>query len=98
KTNLNDTFQKDKNLSIITVGNVTSRKGQQNVIKALPEIKKQFPDVVYHIVGLPTQKQKFSDLAKELQVENSVVFHGALSNEELHKKLSESKIFFMLSD
>lgn len=98
KANATLSASKTSGLSIITVGNVTSRKGQQNVIKALPELLKQFPDLIYHIVGLPTEKQKFFELAKQLQVEKSVIFHGALSDEELHKKLSESKVFFMLSD
>lgn len=98
KANATSSESKTSELAIITVGNVTSRKGQQNVIKALPELQKQFPDIVYHIIGLPTEKQKFSELAKQLNVEKSVIFHGALSDEALHKKLSESKIFCMLSD
>lgn len=98
KTIDSDLEQKETPLSIITVGNVTSRKGQQNVIKALPELKKQFPSLVYHIVGLPTEKQKFTELAQQLEVEESVIFHGALSDEALHKKLSESKVFCMLSN
>lgn len=98
KANTTSSESKTSELAIITVGNVTSRKGQQNVIKALPELQKQFPDIVYHIIGLPTEKQKFSELAKQLNVEKSVIFHGALSDEALHKKLSESKIFCMLSD
>lgn len=89
---------KTSGLDIITVGNVTYRKGQQNVIKALPEIQKQFPDVVYHIVGLPTEKMKFAELAKRLNVEKSVIFHGALSDAALYKTLSHSKVFCMLSD
>src|SRR5690606_25118292 len=50
------------------------------------------------IVGLPTEKNAFLRLATQLMVEDSVIFHGALSNEELHKKLTASKVFFMLSD
>jgi len=98
KTILSNSKEKNENLSIITVGNVTSRKGQQNVIKALPELKKQFPTIVYHMVGLLTEQKKLSKLAKELNVENAIIFHGVLSDEALHKKLSESKVFFMLSD
>lgn len=90
--------QKETQLSIITVGNVTSRKGQQNVIKALPLILSKYPDIRYHIVGLPTEKAAFLELAKQLKVESFVVFHGALSNEELHKKLCASNVFLMLSD
>lgn len=91
-------FKKDQNLSIITVGSVTSRKGQQNVIKALPLIKAHFPDVQYHIVGLPKETKQFLALAEQLNVSSSVVFHGALSEEELTKRLMSSKVFFMLSD
>ncbi len=87
-----------KEISIITVGNVTSRKGQQNVIKALPEIRKSFTGIHYHIVGLPTQKNEFQKLAQELNVQDAVLFHGALSDKELHQKMTESKVFFMLSD
>lgn len=85
-------------LSIITVGNVTSRKGQQNVIRALPEIKKLYPNTCYHIVGLPTQKNEFQRLAQELDVQDAVIFHGALSDSKLHQKMTQSSVFFMLSD
>lgn len=98
KANPPNTFQRDSNLNVITVGNVTSRKGQQNVIKALPLIKSKYPDVKYHIVGLPTEKEAFLELAKQLEVESAVIFHGAVSNEELQKKLASSQVFFMLSD
>ncbi|WP_432671691.1 glycosyltransferase family 4 protein [Flavobacterium sp. SM2513] len=85
-------------LSIITVGSVTSRKGQQNVIKALPLIKEYYPDVQYQIVGLPKEKKSFLALAESLNVASSVVFHGALSDEALYQQLAASKVFLMLSD
>lgn len=91
-------IEKDKTLSLITVGNLTFRKGQQNVIKALPLLQLDFPDIHYHMVGIPTKKQNFEELAKELGVSERVTFHGALSNEQLSIKLSESKVFMMLSD
>ncbi len=98
KTLSPNNIKKEANLSIITVGNVTSRKGQQNVIKALPIIKSKYPEVVYNIVGLPTEKKAFLELAKHLEIQDAVIFHGALSDEELLQKLSTAKVFFMLSD
>lgn len=95
-TSENSSYKKE--LSIITVGNVTSRKGQQNVIKALPEIIKLYPNICYHIVGLPTQKNEFQRLAQELHVQDAVIFHGALSDSELHQKMTQARVFFMLSD
>lgn len=98
KANTPITFPRDSNLNVITVGNVTLRKGQQNVIKALPLIKSKYPDIKYHVVGLPTEKKIFSDLAKKLDVEDAVIFHGAVSNEKLQKQLASANVFFMLSD
>ncbi len=84
--------------ALITVGNVTFRKGQQNVIKALPETLEANPNTLYHVVGLPTQKGEMEALAKELGVEKKVVFHGAVSDFEMVEKLKGSSIFCMLSD
>ena len=86
------------NLSLVTVGNVTFRKGQQNIIRALPLIQQYYPEVNYHIIGLPTEKESFLALAKSVKVEQAVVFHGALSDEALQQTVSASHVFLMLSD
>lgn len=83
---------------IVTVGNVTQRKGQQNVIKALPLLKETFLEIQYHIVGIPTEKATFEKLAQSLGVAENITFHNALSNEDLKKVLLQSKVFVMLSD
>lgn len=98
KTTQTTPTDKNVHLSLVTVGNVTYRKGQHNVIKALPLIQKLYPNVQYHIIGLPTEKKAFMALAQELQVEHAVVFHGALSDAALHQTLSASHVFLMLSD
>jgi glycosyltransferase involved in cell wall biosynthesis len=85
------------NPSLITIGSVTERKGQQNAIKALPEIIKQFPDVHYHIVGKPVDQQKLLMLAKDLEVENYITFYGALPRIQLTQKLASAEIKLMLS-
>lgn len=83
---------------IITVGNVSDRKGQANVIKALPLVLQKFPDLHYHMVGIPSQKDKFLQLAKELNIEKSITFHGKVSDSFLTKALQEADIFAMLSE
>ncbi|MAZ72112.1 MAG: glycosyltransferase [Flavobacteriaceae bacterium] len=86
-----------KPIRLITVGNVTERKGQQNVIKALPEILQKFPDAIYNIVGIPTEIENLLHLTKKLNVEHAVIFHGKVSEEEKIKLLQESTVFIMLS-
>ncbi|WP_435139253.1 glycosyltransferase family 4 protein [Formosa sp. A9] len=82
---------------LITVGHVSPRKGQQEVIKLLPALQEQFPDISYHCVGLPTGQQACETLAKELDVFERVFFHGRVSNDTLYALLQDSDVFVMLS-
>ena len=86
------------NPAVVTVGNVTYRKGQQNVIKALPLLKEKFPEIHYHLIGIPTEKHKFEMLSKSIGVNENCSFHGALTDAEMQQIVSQSKVFFMLSD
>ena len=88
----------DFTLNLVTVGNVTPRKGQHNVIKALPEIKKKYPRLKYHIVGIPSTKDNLVRLAKNLNIAEHVVFHGRVSEEEKLTLLKQATIFMMLSE
>ena len=83
---------------LITVGNVMKRKGQHNVINALPLLLKRFPDLKYHIVGIPTRQERLEKLALDLGVEKAVVFYGKVSEEEKLRLLEQADIFVMLSE
>lgn len=82
---------------LITVGNVTKRKGQENVIKAIPRLLKKYPDLKYHIVGIPTEKKKLKKLVLELGVEKSVIFDGEVSESTKIDLLQNADVFIMLS-
>ena len=69
---------------MLTVGNVTERKGQANVIKHLPTLKKKYPDIQYHCVGFKTQVDACIDLAKSLNVLEHVTFHGHVTHQQLN--------------
>ncbi len=87
-----------KELSIITIGSVSERKGQQNVIRALPEMLKIFPNIIYHIIGKPVIQKQLTVLATSLNVEDKIIFHGMIAREELLQLLYHSKIKIMLSN
>ena len=84
-------------LRLITVGTITTRKGQKNVIKILPKIQKEIPNTTYHIVGMPKEGGEILKLAKNLGVEKNIDIHGMLNDEEMIKLLKECDIFMMLS-
>lgn len=82
---------------ILTVGNVSDRKGQEVVVRALPEIVKERPEVEYWIVGLPQKKAELLALAKELGVEDSLRFWGRVETEQLVSLYNACDLFVMTS-
>ncbi|XLS28472.1 glycosyltransferase family 4 protein [Flavobacteriaceae bacterium M23B6Z8] len=85
------------NPTLITVGNVTHRKGQLNVIRHLPGLIATYPKIHYHMVGIPSCEEEFTKEAQKLGVEDYITFHGILSDDALQGCLKESTIFVMLS-
>lgn len=82
---------------LTTVGRVSSRKGQLNLIKQLPVIIKQFPNLHYHCVGIPTEASTFIKIAESLKVDSYVTFHGSVDDDRLKQSLEATDIFVMLS-
>ncbi len=83
---------------LLTVGNISFRKGQHCVVKALPVILRKYPDAHYHIVGMDKNAETIMNLARELNVERHISIHGKLSAERLVKAYESADIFCMLSE
>jgi len=82
---------------LVTVGNVTERKGQLHVIRQLPELLKTFPQLHYHCIGIPTEKERCAEVAKDLKVEGHLTFHGQVEDHHLQQLLVGCDVFVMLS-
>src|SRR5690606_18164941 len=67
------------------------------VIKLLPELKKRYPHIHYHCVGIPTEADDFLEQAKSLGVAIHVTFHGAVDGNTLKEILLATDVFVMLS-
>ncbi|WP_291114654.1 glycosyltransferase family 4 protein [Flavobacterium sp. UBA6135] len=90
--------QKELPVSLVTVGNLTRRKGQHNVINALPELLTWKDTIQYHCIGLPTELEAIKAKINELQLGESVFFHGVLTETEKRVRLQKSHVFIMLSE
>ena len=88
----------ERPLQLITIGSVTERKGQENVINAMPELLIEFPGLIYHIVGTPVITEELQNLCKFLSIEKNVLFHGKLPRPALLKLLDKSAVKLMLSN
>lgn len=85
---------------IISVGRMIAVKGFRNIIMALPDIRKQVPNVCYMIVAHPQEpeKQLIAHLVKELNLENHVTIQPPVGNEELPKLLQVADVFALTSE
>ena len=82
---------------LLTVGSITHRKGQINLVKSLPLIIEQYPKVHYHCIGLPLEKAELLNTSKQLGVEKHLTLHGYLPNNLLNEMYRQSDILIMLS-
>lgn len=82
---------------IISVGWLIERKGFHRLLYALPEIKKNFPDILYIIVGSAPSSNSYEPILKkvvdDLNLGENVFFAGSQPHDELYKWLSASDIF-----
>lgn len=96
-TQIEDTHEVVGNPVLTTVGNLTERKGQENVIKFLPKLQDKYPSIHYHCIGIPTELDRLKQLALELGVTDKVTFHGRLSSKNVYNILLKTDVFVMLS-
>lgn len=89
---------------LFTFGLISRNKGLETVVKALPKIVAQHPDVLYVILGnthpgvVKHNGEEYRDslkrLASELGVENNLAFvNKFVSEEELHSYLTASTLY-----
>jgi phosphatidylinositol alpha-1,6-mannosyltransferase len=82
---------------LLTVGNVTDRKGQDIVIQAMPRLLKEIPGVHYLVAGLPTQQAEMEGIAAELGVEPHVHFLGRVDTPALLALYNACDVFVLTS-
>jgi glycosyltransferase involved in cell wall biosynthesis len=86
--------------SILTVARMSlaeQYKGHDQVIRAMPALLRQFPDLVYQIVGDGDGRAAIEALAQAEGVAQAVQFQGTVSDEELAQSYAEADIFVMPS-
>lgn len=78
---------------VLTVGRLQERKGQDMMIRALPEISQNVPDVLYAIVGDGDEFARLDGLVRELGVSDRVRFHRDLADDDLVRCYQQCDLF-----
>lgn len=93
-----ETYTKEQIFQIVTVASVEVRyKGQETVIKALAELKKQgHQEFRYHLIG-GGDNSFLTELADRLGVSDQIFFYGSLNHEKVMKFLDNCDIYIQPS-
>ena len=82
---------------IISVGRLVHRKGQDQLIAALPAIKAAIPNAHLVLVGIGPYQSYLEKLAAKLKVSDSITFIGRIKYSELPRYICIGDIFAMPS-
>jgi phosphatidylinositol alpha-1,6-mannosyltransferase len=80
---------------ILTLARLVPRKGQDLVMRALPEIAKAVPDVAYVVAGKGSDRDRLETLASSLGVRDRVVFAGFVPEAELGAAYRSADLYAM---
>jgi phosphatidylinositol alpha-1,6-mannosyltransferase len=82
---------------LFTVSRLLPHKGQDTVIRLMPELLKTHPDVVYLVGGCGGYRVELERLACEVGVSERVIFAGFIPQEEMAAHYSACDLFIMLN-
>ncbi len=84
---------------LVSVGGLVPRKGFHRVIEVLPQIRQQFPDLIFLVVGGPSaegnNRAELEQQVQALGLDDCVHFLGPRQPDELPAILSAADIFVL---
>lgn len=96
---LYEKYPKHDNLNLVTISRVIERKGHDLVIRALPQVLLQIPQLKYYIVG-PWHEDFYQHLQKlisELKLDGHVIFSGLIDGSDLVNYYNLADVYIMVS-
>ena len=83
--------------TIISVGRLVHRKGQDRLLEALPRIVERFPNATLIFVGDGPHRDHLDSLVKRFKLERNVLFIGRIQYAELPEYIALGDVFAMPS-
>lgn len=92
-----DTKDIEREKQVISVGRLSVEKGFDRLLLIWEKFLVNNEGYILKIVGDGEEKEKLIQLAQSLDISDSVVFTGFLSNDEVIEEIRKSKIYVMTS-
>jgi phosphatidylinositol alpha-1,6-mannosyltransferase len=80
---------------LLTVGRLQKRKGHDHLIRALPQVRRTIPALLYAIVGDGEERDSLQQLARDQGVTEHVQFLGEIADEELVACYQQCDLFVL---
>ncbi|ADL48065.1 glycosyltransferase family 4 protein [Micromonospora aurantiaca] len=80
---------------VVCVSRLVPRKGQDMLIRALPEIRRRVPDAALLVVGGGPYRSTLEKLARQAGLERDVVFTGSVPSAELPAHYAAGDVYAM---
>jgi phosphatidylinositol alpha-1,6-mannosyltransferase len=81
--------------TVVCVSRLVPRKGQDMLIKALPELRKRVPDVALLLVGGGPSRKRLTQMVSGLGLDGDVVITGSVPWQELPAHYNAGDVFAM---
>lgn len=95
RTELRDRYRLGERPTIVCVSRLVPRKGQDMLIKALPDIRRRVDRAALVIVGGGPYADELHKLARQVGAADDVVFTGAVPGDELPAHYAMADVFAM---
>src|SRR5712664_122418 len=82
---------------LLTVARLVPRKGHKIVLQALPKVLAEVPDLKYLIVGEGSERDSLQTLARELGVQDAVIFAGDVVHDQICDFYNLCDVFVMVN-
>ncbi|MCH8004178.1 MAG: glycosyltransferase family 4 protein [Nanoarchaeota archaeon] len=91
-------YKLGKGIILLSVANLTRRKGIDIIISVLLDIVKKYPDLKYIIIGKGEEENELKEMVKNLNLTKNVIFwHTLVPDESLANFYNASDIFILMS-
>lgn len=87
----------DNKIVLLSVASLVPKKGIDIIINVLPKIIKEFPNLMYFIIGNGPEKENLANLTGKLDLEKNVKFLGIKTGSELANYYNICDIFILMS-
>src|SRR5208337_662520 len=78
--------------NILYIGKIDKHRGVDLAVRALPKLRRDFPNVTLTIVGDGTERRRLQELALSLGIENAIRFPGWVEHGETGEYIKKSTV------